>query len=582
MPSGPVLYSSPALVIDAEFEAGNIGSVKRVGDTTYDLNIRPDPGSASSRLWFYFRVTNVVPKSALYVFNMLGFSKNRTSFSVGMTPIVRSSSKPKWEKIPTDQCFNYSSSRHRSQTSRPILSIVFRFDKKEDEYFFAFTYPYTHSMLQRYLSRLMQSSLTCVHRESLCHTLERRRVDMLLLSKGVKNSIPSRRDREREKDREREREKESARDTEKMMEEARSRERERAVREREKEGLHSSRRSSISALPPPLPLTPVLVRSAHSLASLSSARTAAQRRPHPIFMTTDGTGRPVPKRLVLVTARVHPGETPAAFVSHGLLEWLISPRPRAQALLERAVVVLVPMINPDGVHAGHYRCNSAGIDVNRRYDRPSTIQTPVAYHLSALVKQLGTGSLGHMDYLFDRMDALLREIGPLSHRVDREREREREKDAERRENRSSSRGGSRQDSDTESGVWGVGPHQNSLPSVNIGEPVLDERIKHIRDALRGCPLDLVVDLHSHSALEGGFVYVNPDNPERPSAEGERDAYRAAGLGDHGEPDSNNNRFQQELLFPRLLQNRCHVFQDSYQAPREVERDGGVSVGVSVG
>ena len=74
------------------------------------------------------------------------------------------------------------------------------------------------------------------------------------------------------------------------------------------------------------------------------------------------------KPCVFVSARVHPGETPASFACDGLLALLLDPdEPRACALRSRFVFKIVPMLNPDGVHLGHFRTDSRGIDLNRCY-----------------------------------------------------------------------------------------------------------------------------------------------------------------------------------------------------------------------
>ena len=59
--------------------------------------------------------------------------------------------------------------------------------------------------------------------------------------------------------------------------------------------------------------------------------------------------------VLFVTARVHPGETPASFVCQGLVDWLLGGDPQAVQLRQGATVVVVPMLNPDGVFLGNYR-----------------------------------------------------------------------------------------------------------------------------------------------------------------------------------------------------------------------------------
>lgn len=43
------------------------------------------------------------------------------------------------------------------------------------------------------------------------------------------------------------------------------------------------------------------------------------------------------------------------------------------------MLVIVPMVNPDGVHLGHYRVDSLGQNLNRFYSSPSLNQQPSVY-----------------------------------------------------------------------------------------------------------------------------------------------------------------------------------------------------------
>ena len=81
----------------------------------------------------------------------------------------------------------------------------------------------------------------------------------------------------------------------------------------------------------------------------------------PLPLLPEGAERPRSfhgKKVVLISARVHPGETPASHVLDGLLAFLLRGNdPRAAALRQRFVFKLIPMLNPDGASAAtHSQC----------------------------------------------------------------------------------------------------------------------------------------------------------------------------------------------------------------------------------
>lgn len=61
------------------------------------------------------------------------------------------------------------------------------------------------------------------------------------------------------------------------------------------------------------------------------------------------------RKVVVVLARVYPGESPSSFVCQGLMDFLVSSHPIAQVLRDHIVFKIVPMLNPDGVFLGNYR-----------------------------------------------------------------------------------------------------------------------------------------------------------------------------------------------------------------------------------
>ena len=57
--------------------------------------------------------------------------------------------------------------------------------------------------------------------------------------------------------------------------------------------------------------------------------------------------------------------SPIPITPQGLLDFLTSGHSTAVALRSSFVFKLVPMLNPDGVANGNYRCSMAGCDLNR-------------------------------------------------------------------------------------------------------------------------------------------------------------------------------------------------------------------------
>eukprot|EP01064_Diplonema_japonicum_P022277 TRINITY_DN3199_c0_g2_i1.p1 TRINITY_DN3199_c0_g2~~TRINITY_DN3199_c0_g2_i1.p1 ORF type:complete len:482 (+),score=108.99 TRINITY_DN3199_c0_g2_i1:48-1493(+) len=109
---------------------------------------------------------------------------------------------------------------------------------------------------------------------------------------------------------------------------------------------------------------------------------------------TSPKGRDSDKKIALFTARVHPGETPASHMLHGLIDFLLSDNPQAAALRANFVFKIVPMLNPDGVARGHYRSDTNGVNLNRMYDCPKMDKHPTIYAVKKLFLSLhGTGRL---------------------------------------------------------------------------------------------------------------------------------------------------------------------------------------------
>ncbi|KAM4675926.1 cytosolic carboxypeptidase 4 [Discoglossus pictus] len=94
------------------------------------------------------------------------------------------------------------------------------------------------------------------------------------------------------------------------------------------------------------------------------------------------------RHYLVLTARVHPGESNASWVMKGTLEFLTSNDPIAEILREMFVFKIVPMLNPDGVINGNHRCSLNGEDLNRQWMSPKSNLQPTIYHLKGLLYYL--------------------------------------------------------------------------------------------------------------------------------------------------------------------------------------------------
>ena len=93
------------------------------------------------------------------------------------------------------------------------------------------------------------------------------------------------------------------------------------------------------------------------------------------------------RKGIVLTARVHPGESVGSWMMRGVLYFLTDPHnEEAKRLRENFVFKVIPMLNPDGVINGNYRCGLAGCDLNRRWKNPSKVIHPIIYNVKKLVK----------------------------------------------------------------------------------------------------------------------------------------------------------------------------------------------------
>ncbi|XP_043986164.1 cytosolic carboxypeptidase 6 isoform X1 [Gambusia affinis] len=295
----PPGYTGPLrkghLIFDACFESGNLGRVDYIGDFEFDLFIRPDTCNPRFRVWFNFTVENV-RETQRVIFNVVNFSKTKSLYRDGMSPVVKSTSRPKWQRLPPKNVYYYRCPDHRRNY---VMSFAFCFDREDDIYQFAYCYPYTYTRLQHYLASLERRNLPYLQREQLGLSVQQRRLDLLTITNS--------------------------------------------------ENVRSEKE----------------------------------------------------KKLVFLTARVHPGESPASFVCQGVIDFLVSHHPVAQILRDHVIFKIVPMLNPDGVYLGNYRCSLMGFDLNRHWQDPSPWAHPTLHAVKQLIVQMNQDPSVSLEFYID-------------------------------------------------------------------------------------------------------------------------------------------------------------------------------------
>lgn len=94
------------------------------------------------------------------------------------------------------------------------------------------------------------------------------------------------------------------------------------------------------------------------------------------------------KKAVCFTARVHPGESISSIIAEGAISFLLGDSQTAKALRGTFVFEIIPMLNPDGVKCGNYRCSTEGVDLNRVWNKPNKGTAPAIWYMKELIGKI--------------------------------------------------------------------------------------------------------------------------------------------------------------------------------------------------
>jgi len=129
--------------------------------------------------------------------------------------------------------------------------------------------------------------------------------------------------------------------------------------------------------------------------------TVQQRRLELLTITAPKNFDQSKQRVVFLTARVHPGESPSSHIMQGFLDFLLSNHVTARLLRDHVTFKVVPMLNPDGVYLGNYRCSLMGFDLNRHWQDPSPWAHPTLHSTKQHLLHLHSDPNVAVDFYID-------------------------------------------------------------------------------------------------------------------------------------------------------------------------------------
>jgi hypothetical protein len=112
------------------------------------------------------------------------------------------------------------------------------------------------------------------------------------------------------------------------------------------------------------------------LRSTTVIGSSVQGRPIEMLELTDASVPDAGKKRVWIHSGIHPSESTSYLVVEGLVDWLCSNDPFALSFLDRCILTIVPMANPDGVFLGNYRANANSVELESQWAAPYNSSQP--------------------------------------------------------------------------------------------------------------------------------------------------------------------------------------------------------------
>ena len=123
--------------------------------------------------------------------------------------------------------------------------------------------------------------------------------------------------------------------------------------------------------------------SAHEEMTVATIGTSTEGRPIQLAKTANKS------EVILLLGRQHPAEVPGALAMRDFIDVVLGDSELAREFRDRFGLLIVPLMNPDGVANGHWRHNSGRTDLNRDWGPFTQPETQAIAKLMAGVDKLG-------------------------------------------------------------------------------------------------------------------------------------------------------------------------------------------------
>ncbi|CAK5059072.1 unnamed protein product [Meloidogyne enterolobii] len=320
------LLNNDCLNFESRFESGNLWKAIQVGTNKYELIISPDINQQTLHFqWFYFEVTNMragIP----YIFEIINCFKNISMFSKGMQPVLFSSIEAKkgnigWRRAGTEISY-----------FRNLFKIPNDDERKENKKI-----------------GKNENSVNSKNNGKINKSKKQNNEDLQIMEKRNFSSL--------------------------------------------RFTLCFPHDEDVCYIAYHFPYTYTKLQSTIEwwISSSSSSlnlffyrqKLCSTLNKNSISLLTITTNKNIKsKQIILITSRVHPGE------SNSFIQFLLSSHPLAIRARDLFIFKIIPMLNPDGVINGSHRCSLAGQDLNRVWNCPSPILHPSIFHTKALIQYM--------------------------------------------------------------------------------------------------------------------------------------------------------------------------------------------------